>query len=71
MKSKQIFMLQLNFSPFPLLESERLQFRKLTDADAPEILSLRGNPHTMKYIPRSLVTNTEEAIAYIKQMTRW
>jgi ribosomal-protein-alanine N-acetyltransferase len=61
-------MLQLNFSPFPLLESERLQFRKLTDADAPEILSLRGNPHTMKYIPRPLVTNTEEAIAYIKQI---
>ena len=68
MKSKQIFMLQLNFSPFPLLESERLQFRKLTDTDAPEILSLRGNPHTMKYIPRPLVTNTEEAIAYIKQI---
>ena len=55
MKSKQIFMLQLNFSPFPLLESERLQFRKLTDADAPEILSLRGNLETMKFIPRPLI----------------
>jgi len=61
-------MLHLNFSPFPVLESERLQFRKLTDADAPEILSLRGNPETMKYIPRPLAKNLEDAVAHIKQI---
>ena len=54
-------MLQLNFSPFPILESERLRFRKLTDEDAPEILVLRGNPETMKFIPRPLITDTEGA----------
>ena len=59
-------MLQLNFSPFPILESERLCFRKLTPEDAPEILVLRGNPETMKFIPRPLATNIEEAQAHIK-----
>ena len=61
-------MLQLNFSPFPLLESERLSFRKLTNIDAPEILALRGNPETMKYIPRPLITDTEGALAHIKMI---
>jgi len=59
-------MLQLNFSPFPILESERLRFRKLTDADAPEILALRGNPETMKFIPRPLATTIEDALTHIK-----
>ncbi|MFI0426994.1 MAG: GNAT family N-acetyltransferase [Flavobacterium sp.] len=59
-------MLQLNFSPFPILESERLCFRKLTDNDAPEILVLRGNPETMKFIPRPLATSIEDALNHIK-----
>ena len=37
----------LNFVPFPILESERLSFRKLKNADDPEILKLRSNPATM------------------------
>lgn len=59
-------MLQLNFSPFPILKSERLHFRKLADTDAPEVLALRSNPETMKFIPRPLATNIEEALAHIK-----
>jgi ribosomal-protein-alanine N-acetyltransferase len=61
-------MLQLNFSPFPILESKRLQFRKLTPKDAPEILLLRGNPETMKYIPRPLIIDIEGALAHIKMI---
>ena len=61
-------MLQLNFSPFPKLESERLQFRKLTPEDAPEILLLRGNPETMKYIPRPLINNIDGALRHIKMI---
>lgn len=59
-------MLQLNFTPFPLLQSERLRFRKLTDADAPEILALRGDPETMRFIPRPLLTDIDGALAHIK-----
>jgi ribosomal-protein-alanine N-acetyltransferase len=61
-------MLQLNFSPFPLLESERLHFRKLTNEDAPQIIVLRGNPETMKFIPRPLVTDIEGALVHIKMI---
>jgi len=59
-------MLKLNFSPFPILESERLRFRKLTNDDAPSILQLRSNPKVMEFIPRPLVSTTEEALAHIK-----
>jgi ribosomal-protein-alanine N-acetyltransferase len=61
-------MLQLNFSPFPILESKRLQFRKLTPKDATEILLLRGNPETMKYIPRPLIIDIDGALAHIKMI---
>jgi ribosomal-protein-alanine N-acetyltransferase len=61
-------MLQLNFSPFPELESKRLRFRKLTNADAPEILVLRGNPETMQFIPRPLIKDIEGALAHIKMI---
>lgn len=59
-------MLPLNFSHFPILESERLRFRKLADSDALEVLILRGNLETMKFIPRPLVTTIEEALDHIK-----
>lgn len=61
-------MLQLNFTPFPNLTSERLYFRKLTNDDAPEVLKLRGNTETMKFIPRPLLTNIDEALAHIKMI---
>lgn len=61
-------MLQLNFSPFPILESERLRFRKLTNEDAPEVLVLRGNPENMQFIPRPLITDIEGALAHIKMI---
>lgn len=61
-------MLTINFQPFPNLESERLVFRQLKDSDAPEVFKLRSNPDTMKYIPRPLLQNEDEAIAMIHMM---
>lgn len=58
-------MLNLNFSPFPNLETERLLLRRVTKNDAEEILILRGNPETMKYIPRPLAKTNEEALEHI------
>jgi [ribosomal protein S5]-alanine N-acetyltransferase len=58
-------MLDLNFSPFPNLETERLLLRRVSDKDAPEIMELRGNPETMKYIPRPLIKNIEDALAHV------
>lgn len=58
-------MLQLNFTPFPIFESERLLFTRIIANDAPEIIALRSNPETMKYIPRPYVTTTAEALDHI------
>jgi ribosomal-protein-alanine N-acetyltransferase len=61
-------MLTINYQPFPILESERLVFRQLKDSDAPEVFKLRSNPENMKYIPRPLLKNEEEALAMIHMM---
>lgn len=58
-------MLTINFHPFQNLETERLLLRRLDDNDAQEVLALRGNPETMKYIPRPLAKNKEEALEHI------
>jgi [ribosomal protein S5]-alanine N-acetyltransferase len=58
-------MLELNFLPFPILETERLILRRIDNNDVNEILELRGNPQTMKFIPRPLAKTTNDAIAHI------
>lgn len=61
-------MLEINFHPFKNLETERLYFRRITHADAEEVLALRGNPEAMKYIPRPLAKNLEDAIVHINMI---
>ena len=58
-------MLEFNFTPFPILETERLLLRRVDNNDVNEIFSMRSNAATMKYIPRPLVTNYEEALEHI------
>ena len=58
-------MLTLNFNPFHDLETERLLLRRVDNNDYKEVLALRSNPETMKYIPRPLLKNEEEAFAHI------
>lgn len=61
-------MLSINFNPFPLLESERLIFRAITNEDASIIFELRSNPETMKYVPRPLVKDIDGALDHIKMI---
>ncbi|PXY42297.1 N-acetyltransferase [Flavobacterium cheongpyeongense] len=58
-------MLNFNFTPFPVIETERLLLRRITDDDVNEVFELRSNPETMKYIPRPLVKTTEDALGHI------
>lgn len=58
-------MLTINFTPFPNLETERLVLRRVDKNDVNEIFSLRSNVETMKYIPRPLVKNIEDALEHI------
>jgi len=61
-------MLEINFHPFKNLETERLLLRRVTPDDVNEILELRGNPETMKFIPRPLVKTKEEALQHIQMI---
>lgn len=58
-------MLNINFNPFHNLETERLLLRRVNNNDCKEVLALRSNPETMKYIPRPLLQNEEDALAHI------
>ena len=61
-------MLEFNFTPFPNLETHRLNLRRLISNDVSEILALRSNPEIMKFIPRPLITTKEEALEFISVM---
>lgn len=58
-------MVDINFTPFPNLETDRLQLRRVANSDVNEIFALRSNKETMKYLPRPLVKTEEEALAHI------
>lgn len=59
-------MLDFNFSPFPIIETERLVLDRLTNKDVQEVFELRSNPENMKYIPRPLVKDNEDALELIR-----
>ena len=58
-------MLEINFHPFQNLQTERLLLRRIDKNDVQEVLKLRGNPETMKYIPRPLAKTVEDALGHI------
>lgn len=58
-------MLEINFTPFPNLETDRLILRRLSAEDVLEIFALRSNKEVMKYIPRPLVKTMDDAMAHI------
>ena len=61
-------MLNINFTPFPNLETERLSLKQVTTDDADDIFELRSNNEVMKYIPRPLLQNKEEALELIAML---
>lgn len=61
-------MLALNFFPFPVLKTERLVLRRVSEHDVNEILALRSNPETMKYIPRPLLKTIDDALGHYKMI---
>lgn len=58
-------MLSVNFSPFPILETERLVLRRLTTDDTNVVFRLRSSPETMKYVPRPLAVTIDDALGHI------
>ena len=63
-----MYMLELNFSPFPEIKTKRLLLRKMTKADATELLFLRSDENVMQYIGREKIKTVEEAEGYIQKI---
>jgi ribosomal-protein-alanine N-acetyltransferase len=61
-------MLTVNFNPFPVLETERLRLRQITEVDKNEIFALRSDKDIMQYVPRPLMKTMDEAVAFIKMI---
>lgn len=59
-------MLELDFTTFPVLETERLILRRLTVADTDMMFAIRSNPEIMQYIPRPLAQTKEDIVKHIE-----
>ncbi len=58
-----------NFTPFPVLETERLTLRALNLEDAKAIFGLRTNKEVNEYIDRKVPRNLSEARAFIDKIS--
>ena len=58
-------MLSVNFTPFPVLETQRLILRRLTTADAHAVFKLRSDPETMRFVPRPLAKSVDDVFGHI------
>lgn len=59
-------MLVLDNSTFTVLTTERLVLRKLSMDDLEAVFALRSDPVAMRYVPRPLAKDREEAAAHIQ-----
>lgn len=60
-------MLQFNFTPFPILETENLILRQISLDDNQEVFEIRSSQETMKFIPRPLAETIEDAQKFIEE----
>ncbi len=58
-------MLQINFDPFPILHTERLLLRRPASTDVKEMFAMRSDPELMRYVPRPLAKDLDDAAAHL------
>jgi ribosomal-protein-alanine N-acetyltransferase len=58
-------MLNINFDPFPVLTTERLVLREVTNDDVNEVFFLRSDDRVMKYIGRAKAESIDEAVKWV------
>lgn len=61
-------MLEVNFSPFPILVTERLVLREMTMDDADVTFFLRSDAEVIKYVDRAPAQSVDEAKAFIQMV---
>jgi ribosomal-protein-alanine N-acetyltransferase len=63
-------LLELNFSPFPVLRTRRLVLRALVPGDASALFVLRSDPRVMQHIGRPMANTVADAEALLEDMQR-
>ena len=61
-------MLEISFTPFPLLTTERLLLRQMVDADASQVLRLRSNEISMQFLDKPRMLSLTEAELLIRKI---
>ena len=61
-------MLDLNFNPFPTIETERLILRQLDIADAADLYVVRTHPIVLRYTNMAVHQNAADTEAFIEQI---
>ena len=61
-------MLDINFNPFPILTTERLVLRQMSNEDANEVFFLRSDDEMLKYVGRAKATSIEEIVKWIEMV---
>ena len=59
-------MMGKNFTPFPILKTERLTLRQLISSDDKEIFALRSNDNVNKYLDRKPSKSIADAKKFIQ-----
>ena len=59
-------MLEPQFSPFPVLVTNRLTLRKISEEDIPSIFVMRSSEEMMRYIDRPRAKSMEEAAKLVR-----
>ena len=63
-------MSKINFTPFPLLTTERLTLRQLTLEDDNEIFRLRSDESVNKFLDRPIAKTIDDAIQFINKINK-
>ncbi|NOT52354.1 MAG: GNAT family N-acetyltransferase [Chitinophagaceae bacterium] len=63
-------MLELNFTPFPELSTERLLLRRITVKDIPELFFLRSDPGVLQFLSKEPAKNIQEIIDFLSIIDR-
>jgi [ribosomal protein S5]-alanine N-acetyltransferase len=62
--------MEINFNPFPVLDTARLVLRRLTMNDCYELLKLRTDDSVNQYLDRNKSMNMDEATAFVEKINK-
>jgi len=61
-------MLQLNFTPFPILTTQRVVLRQLMADDEQDLFMLRSNQEVNRYLDRPIAQSSADALQFIEKI---